>query len=346
MFTYSAPYARMRALKGRFLDQAKKESMLQSPDITSFISVLSQTDYWDQVQNLTDPQQIEHGLRQNLISCYIKILSFLSGKPAQFIAMLLQRFELINLKSIVRAIINQSNPVETSSPFIFSLGRYHTIPIEKALEVKDLESLIKLLKHTPFGRSLETGHQQYEAEKSLMALEIALDLGYYSALQKAFDSLNMFDKGSASKLLSIKYDVSNLVWMLRFKEYHNFTPEQIYQYIIPKGWKTKGQNFWKMMESVDIIEGIKNNAIQPYDRILAPNASTDVSSIIGVELALLIYLYGQSMKAMQGFPLRISSFMGFFIMKEMEVKDIMTILYGKSLDLSQDRIKSHLITFS
>ena len=346
MFTYSAPYARMRALKGRFLDQAKKESMLQSPDVASLISVLSQTDYWDQVQNLTDPQQIEHALRQNLISCYIKILSFLSGKPAQFITALLYRFELINLKSIVRAIINQSNPVETSSPFIFSLGRYHIIPIEKALEARDLESLIGLLKHTPFGRSLETGYQQYEAKKSLMALEIALDLGYYSALQKAFDSLSMLDKGSAGKFMSIQYDINNLIWMLRFKEYHNFTPEQIYQYIIPKGWKIKGHNFWKMIESTDIIGVIKDNTIHPYSRILTPDAPSDVSSMIGVELALLRYLYGQSMKIMQGFPLRISSFIGFFIMKEMEIKDIMTILYGKSLDLSQDRIKSHLITFS
>jgi V/A-type H+-transporting ATPase subunit C len=333
----------MRALKGRLLEQAQMESLLMSPDIQSFMSILNQTDYVDHVQNLTDPTQIEHGLKQNLILTYIKILTFLSGKPARFVATLLERFELINVKSIIRSLMREANLTDTSAPFMFSLRKYHTIPIESVLEARDLESFMKLMKNTQFARSLEIGYQHYEAEKSSLPLEIALDLGYYARLQESFDSLGLIDKGKANEFLRMQYDIINLVWMLRFKEYYRLSPEQIFQYIIPNGWKIQGQVFWKIIGSSDMLGSIKEHFVHPYDHVLESITPVDDNSILGVELALLRYLYHQSLKALQGFPFHIASFIGFFVMKEMEIKDIMTIMDGKNLELSQDRIKKHLV---
>jgi len=344
MITYSAPYARMRALKGKFLGQAQIESLLQSPDVQSVMSLLSQTDYWEQVQNLSTSREIEHGLKQNLILNYIKILTFLRGRPARFVTTLLEKFDLLNLKAIIRSLINQNSSTEKSAPFIFSLGKYHKIPIEKALEARNMGELLRVMENTPYFRPLEIGYQQYEAEKSSLPLEIALDLDYYSRLQSDFNSLGIVDKIIAGKLLGIDYDIINLTWMVRFKEYHKLSPEQIYQYILPNGWKIQRQVFWRIIASGDILDSIKDHHIRPYDRVLDLSEPINDNADLGAEITLLRFLYNQSSKALQGFPLHIASFLGFFIMKEMEIRDIMAIFNGKSLGLPQDQIRKYLIT--
>ncbi len=344
MITYSAPYARMRALKGKFLGQAQIESLLQSPDVQSVMTLLSQTDYWEQIQNSSTSREIEHGLKQNLILNYIKILTFLKGRPARFITTLLEKFELINVKAIIRSLINKSLPIEKSSPFIFSLGKYHKIPIAKALEARDVRNLLNVLENTPYFRPIEIGYQQFEEEKSSLPLEIALDLDYYSRLQSDFNSLSIIDRIIAGRLLGIDYDIINLTWMIRFKEYYQLSPERIYQYILPNGWRIQGQVFWKIIAGDNILNSIKDNRVRPYDRVLTTSEPINDNADLGAEITLLRFLYNQSVKALQGFPLHIASFLGFFVMKEMEIRDIITIFNGKNLELPQDQIRKYLIT--
>lgn len=346
MITYSAPYARMRALKGNLLSREQMASLLQASDLQAIVSILNQTDYHEQIQDSTNPIQIEHALKQNLILSYMKILSFMRGKSSRFIADSLGRFELLNVKTIIRSLIRNIKLEDNSSLQLFSLGKYHTIPIKEINNVKDIKSFAELLKTTPFAHSLEIGYQQYESESNLMPLEIALDLGYYSKLHESFESLGPIDKSKAERLMGIHYDMINITWMLRFKENYNLSPEQIFQYIIPHGWKIQTPTFWKIMSNNDIFEALKERYMHPYNNILSSTETTNNSKILETEIALMRFFYEQSIKAFRGFPLQIASFSGFFVMKEMEIRDIITILDGKILGLSQDRIKSHLITVS
>ncbi len=343
MITYSAPYARMRALKGNLLTRIQMESLLQASDLQSIIAILSQTDYNDQIQNLTTSSQIEHGLKQNLILSYTKILNFMRGKSSRFIIDSLGRFELINTKSIIRSII-RGERIEDRSLSVFSLGKYHLLPIKELIVAKDLRTFVELMRNTFFANALEIGFQRYESESNLMSLEIALDLGYYARLHESFESLGLFDKSRAGKLMGIHFDMINITWMLRFKENYGLSSEQIFQYLLPYGWRVQPPVFWKILGSDDILSALRERYMRPYDKVLSSVSPVDGNLILGTEIALLRFFYEQSILALRGFPLQIASLVGFFIMKEMEIRDIMTILDGKILNLSQERIRPHLIT--
>ncbi len=346
MMTYSAPYSRMRALKGDLLTKQQMESLTQAPDLQSAISILSQTSYNEQIQNLAIPSQIEHGLKQNLILSYTKILKFMRGRSAHFIEDSLGRFDLYNAKTIIRSLIKGINISDNSFPQIYSLGKYHKMRIQEAMEARDLAGFVEVMKNTPFASSLNIGYSQYESESNLLSLEIALDLGYYSRLQEAFDSLGPFDKSKAKKLIGMHYDMINITWMLRFRENYNLTPEQIFQYILPYGWKFKPLVFWKIVGSKDIIEALGERYMHPYDQVLSSAEPVDGNPILGAEIALMKFFYQESIKSLRGYPLQIAPIFGFFVMKEMEIRDITTILDSKMLGLSQDRIKPHLITIN
>jgi vacuolar-type H+-ATPase subunit C/Vma6 len=229
-------------------------------------------------------------------------------------------------------------------PFIFSLGKYHTVPIEELLKAGDLESCIALMEKTPFARSLEIGYRQYEEEGKFFLLELALDLAYYDRLWVALDGLGPMDKHSAGRLLGIQYDTTNLVWITRFREYHDLSPEQIFQYIIPHGWKIHGDLFWQVAKESDVAETLVSRHVIPYNKLLSPDPQLDGSRILGIELDLLRYLYHESRITFMKFPLQAASLLAFFICKEMEIRDIIAILAGKQLELSQERIRSYIVT--
>jgi V/A-type H+-transporting ATPase subunit C len=275
----------------------------------------------------------------------MKILTFLRGRPARFLEALLGKFELLNLKSIIRSLAGGDDRTPDSvEMFIFPLGKYHTIPIEEALNAADLENLIALMGKTPFARPLEIGYQQYESEGKLFPLELALDLDYYERLWQSMDALGPLDKHNAGRLLGIQYDAINLVWILRFKEYYGFSPEQIFQYIIPHGWKINEDIFWEIAADGDVIGAIVSLHLEPYDNLLRSVPQVNSSSILGVELCLLRYLYLESLGTFMKFPLQAALLLAFLICKEMEIRDIVTVLAGRHLGMPQERIRSYMIT--
>ena len=344
MIKYPASYARMRGLKGKLLGKAQLEGFLGASDTDSIISVLAQTVYGEQLRDATELPWIEHGLKQDLAVSYMKILTFLRGRAGRFVETLLGRFELLNLKSIVRSFAQRSTTADSVEPFIFSLGKYHTIPVEAALEADNLEKFIALMGRTHFARPLEIGYQQYESEGKLFPLELALDLDYYERLWKASDALGPLDKHNAGRLMGIQYDITNLVWIFRFKEYYKLSQEQIFQYIIPHGWKIHGNVFREIASSNNMAEAVMALQVGPYDDLLRSASRVDGSFILGVELRLLRYLYRESLGIFMKFPLQAAQLIAFFICKEMEIKDIITVLVGKHIGLPQERIRSYMIT--
>jgi len=344
MIKYPASYARMRGLKGQLLGKAQLEGFLGASDTRSITSALSNTTYGEHLRDSLDLPWIEHGLKQNLVLSYMKILTFLKGRSARFFEALLGRFELLNVKTIARSFARGSYAREAVEPFIYSLGKYHTIPIEGVLEATDLEKFMEIMKKTPFDRPLEIGYQQYESEGRFFPLELALDLDYYERLWKALSSLGLLDKQNSGRLLGILYDTTNLLWILRFKEYYNFSPEQIFQYTIPHGWQIRGDVFWQLAESDDIATAVGGFQIQPYDAVLKSVTPVDGSLILGVELCLLRYLYRECLDTFLKFPLQSAQLVAYFMCKEMEIRDIVTVLSGRHLGLSQERIRSYMVT--
>lgn len=344
MIKYSASYSRMRGLKGKLPEKDLLEGFLSAPDTQVIVSVLNRTAYGDQILDSADIRQVEHNLKQDLILSYIKILAFMTGKSAYFVKTLLGRFELLNLKSIIRSLVQKSAEANSAEVFIFSLGKYHTIPVEKALKAGDLESCIALMERTPFARPLEIGYQQYKAEGNLFPLELALDLDYYERLWRAMDNLGPLDKRNAARILGVQYDITNLLWILRYKEYYKFTPERIFQYTIPHGWNIRWDTLLKIASEGDLVGTITALRLKPYDDLLRSVTQVNGSFIMGVELSLLRYLYRECLSMFMKFPLQMAPILAFSILKEMQIRDIVTVLSGINRGLSQERIRAYMIT--
>ena len=334
----------MRGLKGKLIDKAHMGSLLEMSDDRAVITALMQTEYAAQLQESMSLTEVEHALKQDSISSYIKLLAFLGGKPAKFLQVLLGRFELLNLKSIIRYLAQKSRTDQRVEPFIFSLGKYHSIPIEAALQSGSLESFVALMKKTPFARALEIGYQQFQDSGELFLLELALDMAYHERVWNAAKSLGMGDRQNVSRIVGIQYDITNIMGIVRFRDYYDLSSEQIYQYIIPHGWKIHRDAFWKLAENTDIVKAVSEARVSPYDKILQSATPINGNVALGMDLALLRYLYRECLGILIRFPFQAAPLMAFAVVKEMQIRDLIAVISGKRLGLSQEQIRLFLIT--
>ena len=102
------PYinARVRAMKSRLLDPGRMEELLAVPTLDAFIQALNNTPYGHDLQEALSRyatlQAVDVALARNFYNTTTKVLSFADGKPRALIEVVLMRWDLINLRIILR----------------------------------------------------------------------------------------------------------------------------------------------------------------------------------------------------------------------------------------------------
>src|SRR4030067_2678848 len=102
------PYinARIRAMRSRLLDAGQMEELVSVPALDAFTQALNTTPYGHDVQEaLTRSpalQAVDASLARNFYHTTTKILGFADGKPRQLIEIVLMRWDLANLRLILR----------------------------------------------------------------------------------------------------------------------------------------------------------------------------------------------------------------------------------------------------
>src|SRR3972149_1443971 len=102
------PYinARVRAMRSRLLDAGRMEELLAVPTLDAFTQALNTTPYGHEVQEALTRypalQAVDAALARNFYHTTTKIRGFADGKPRQLIEVVLMRWDLANLRLILR----------------------------------------------------------------------------------------------------------------------------------------------------------------------------------------------------------------------------------------------------
>src|SRR3972149_11009506 len=102
------PYinARVRAMRSRLLDAGRMEELLAVPTLDAFTQALNTTPYGHEVQEALTRypalQAVDAALARNFYQTTTKIRGFADGKPRQLIEIVLMRWDLANLRLIMR----------------------------------------------------------------------------------------------------------------------------------------------------------------------------------------------------------------------------------------------------
>ena len=351
---YSAPYCRLKAMKAKLLSRAQVARLLSAPDAQAAQSLLLETDYAETLSP-HPPSSLgerEHRLKEHTIRCCEKLLRFLKGDAAKFVQLLLQTFDLLNAKIVVRRLhsVGPELMEKDLSPLLFDTGRWGWTEKDTWSALSNFAALSRALRGTFLFDAFQAALEHYKTDEDIFAFESALDLGYLHHLYEKSEALGGMDRRHCGEILKPYRNLHNTIWFLRLKFLRGVESRRIFHSLIalPSLRSRTGARDFDEAPFVEALSAAsEKEAYEHLVRVLFPKYKSlpdlDPFSLRAAELALKRHFLEDCRKLFRTFPFHLGLFVAYYFIKSSEVEDIIAILEGKQLGLSEERIARQLI---
>ena len=324
---YARVNALVRGMVSRLLGPAEWQRLLAANDVPEVLRLLADSPYGEGMQAAESRDLLATGraLRQSLVDAYDRLIRSLGGPRRNLVVLALRVHELDNLKAILRAIAGRV-PRQEVLPLLFPLGRHSRLPVDALLEVDELSQAVEVLAGFPYGRVLGFALERYAQERTLFPVEVALDLDYYRRLWAGVEALGDLDRAVAVRLVGTRYDVLNLDWLIRFRLLYRLSPQEIFNYTLPHGYRLT-DTVIRRAGAADDLAGIVAELPQPYREILRA-VGGGPTAVEEAELRLYRHLTAVARSALVGYPFQIGEVLAYLWLREAEVHDLEVVLEG------------------
>lgn len=347
---YAAANARTRGLYSRLLDEATWRELVAADGFEAAISLLRATTYGDIITAAEQSgtfslEQIERGLAGRAAADCRRVMAFTNGRTRALLEVWWQHYELENLKALFRA-LDQNLAPNAIRRFLIPLGDDSILPWEALLHEHSVPSLVDRLHGTPYINPVRAALPVYQRDGSLFAIEIALDIRYYRDLALAIKNLAGTERAEASRILGTKLDMLNILWAFRYRVYYGLSAEEIVNYTLWQAVRTDAS----LVRDIALGAGPRSVLVRVWgehaiDLSLFDGADGDGEArmVLKLELALQRYWWSLAKQELRGYPFRLGILLGYLVLRETEVRDLVTLLESKGMGWEPERTGEYLV---
>jgi V/A-type H+-transporting ATPase subunit C len=229
------PYlnARVAILAGRLWPLSQLEELLGLPVESQPVESGSQAQLEDILAgHLVSPQEAEHTLLHGLLDDFMILARPLTGLDRDFLVFWLRKYEIANIKSIIRGKM-AGMPVDEIRKELADLHSFATLPIDSLLRTEDVAELLRQLEvSTPYTEAARQGRLVYEKKRELFMLEATIDHRYMAGFLRRAKSVHESDRAELNSLASQVAERFNLVWLLRYRFTYGLSPAETYYLLL------------------------------------------------------------------------------------------------------------------
>ncbi len=323
LFSYAAAQGFIRARLSRLLDRAAWDRLLEAKTSEELHQLLAQR------KPNRGGEAADAGRA---------VIRFLPRGARELVAWYNQRFEIANLKTVLRTVHYGLDPSRSRASLI-SLGATRW-PWERLLEAGSIPSVIDQIRESPFARPLELAMERYQQERRLFFLEIAIDLFYFQKLVLLIESQSGKDAADARRFLGRSIAVQNLLWAYRYRIYGQMTPEEIINYTLHRAFAV-GLN---TVRRVALGSPLAVEAERLGFRI-APGVS-EVEGLTEIEILAERERFQHATAAIRRPLFQLRGALAYLWLLEAEVRDLAVIVEGKLIGLTGVEIGRRLVRAS
>jgi V/A-type H+-transporting ATPase subunit C len=340
--------ARIRAMRSRLLSAADIERMLAAGGLDEIVALLDGTTYGIDLRTSLAASKgiagLDEGLRRNLEKTFAVVSGMTSGHARELIALMLGRWEIFNVKTILRGKhigAGKEEILATVLPF----GQLDDVALAELAAQPDVRSVIDLLAQwgIPYARLLRKEFAIYREKEDLQALELALDRAYFEGALAALDP-NHPDDAQVIELMRREIDVTNISYALRVV-HHQFSGANAENAFLPGGDVVNLNLFGRMLRAKDIDDLIGMLGGSCYAACLqsAMIQYLETRRISVLERSLDNRFVRNICTGISNDPLSASMAISYLWMKFNEIKNLRIISRGKQTDMPVDEIRKHLL---
>jgi len=276
-------------------------------------------------------------LFSHLINDYKYIYSSIkSGNSVlrNFTKLLLQKLEISNLKNALRLWFTKNFSDEK---YILKKEICYPIDYDSILNASNFEEILNSLKKTPYYKYITDATDQ----KNLYPIELSIDRGFFKDLFAQIKALDSNDRQIIKKFIGFEVDVQNLLLLLRYKNYYKLDFNSALSNLIPFG-KNFNESFLRDVYSNDDINIGLSEFIKNTPQYLINEISDKINKEVNLKnkMVLIEDLLSQAILSevyniLGKYPFSIGIVIAYFILKEIEIKNLISIVNTKYYELKE-----------
>jgi len=254
---FSAINTKVRAMMGKMLSKDQYLKLLNCKDFKSTLEVLKEETSYGEILEEYNLEKIHRGdleiiLHKYYISTYNKFINYFNGEYRELIKALFLRWEIEDLKVIIRS-KNLGLSKEEIENKLIARSTLNTIKYDYLLALKNVEEVIDGLKGSIYYKSLKNLAKDTSA-KGLFRIETELDFVYFTSIRRELNHLDKENKEVVYSIISLEADLLNLGWIYRGKTFYKIPPEELFNYTIYNWYKFSKEKLRKLCYINDIEE--------------------------------------------------------------------------------------------
>ncbi len=279
---------------------------------------------------------IERKITLSVHDEFSRIYSFITDSQIRnYLDAFFMKNQINFIKSILRS-INDERDIKYTMVELSVIAKYLRLDLAPLLLAKTLQDAIEALKGTVFYSQIRTTD---ESQVSLFNLEMRLDIYYYLHLHSLQNKyLKGDNKKIAEKVNGTEIDMTNISWLYRLKQYYKINNDSLYAYIIPINYRISKAGMAKLVETKSFEEFLAEIEKTPYGRYFTSSKIFEHNFYVvkNAIISKLRILHTES----------IANTLAYIYFKELEIRNIVSLIEGVRYGLSQDEIMKYIVTHS
>nr|BAL57683.1 V-type H+-transporting ATPase subunit C [uncultured Acetothermia bacterium]BAL59367.1 V-type H+-transporting ATPase subunit C [Candidatus Acetothermum autotrophicum] len=343
--SYEYLNTRVRVMLAKLLKPQQFQELLELRELGELQSALAETDYAPEIERcsvefsgyeLIEQAVVHHGQR-----AFTRLVRIAPEDPKELITLVLERFEVFNLKTIVRG-VHAAVPAEEITRSLYPSILYSSEFYHELLKRETLRGVLDYLLSTGtrYYKPLAEVFPEYERTGKLALLEHALDSFYFGHAQELLRPRDDENARLVREALGTEADILNLVYALLVVE-SGVQSDEKYRYILEGGRHLSPHAVRELLASGDTSDFWKKFARTLYFRKIGAPAEQLSARQLQERLENLLYAELCRLDLGQLFDIRMA--LSYIWRKSAEMTNLRVIASGLARRVPRPQIEANLI---
>jgi vacuolar-type H+-ATPase subunit C/Vma6 len=273
----------------------------------------------------------------------------LSGPGANLLNWILVRFQVENLKVLIRVFLTKS-PIANPQKYLVPLPKQLVLDVQGLAAAESLDDFVPLVPKGLLRESLEETLDIYRDHPRPFFFEAALDHGYFKGLLGRADRLSGEDREIIKPMVCQEVDIFHLMLVIRGRFHYGLRPETLLPLHVP-GTRIPRTLFAEMLNDQELSTSVGHADGRVFDGAPLERGSTDASAAGTVDGALFEHLAWKRYLRLANLAFRRShmgfgAVAGYAAIRRVEVANLITISEGIRKGMAAETIQARLITYN
>jgi len=263
------------------------------------------------------------------------LLRPLNGADRAVLVQWARRYEVLNLKALVRGKLSGLSRSEIESSLFVLPGFLH-LDHEPLLNTDDVMDLLRRLKDTPYRELGRMAMRRFAEQQDPFLLDASLDQQFYSGLSNCVARLSEPDRTAMRNLVGRMVDRHNLIWLLRYRHNYQLQPAEVLYLSISGGLQLTREHLRQILQMPTLVESLER--LPPGMQRLIGNSA----NLVEIRDALVNDLQHQAELSLRSTQSVLTSVFAYLLLRYYEIKTTNAIVQARFTRLPDELLRDAL----